>query len=172
MKSIADFRRIFEAHFTPLVKYSFGITQDKEQSKDIVQSFFIQIWKQYSPEQFHSFEAFAFSSVRNKSLTWLRDQKKFVGDLPEMPAPFQGPIEHDQEYPKYLLESAILSLPDKCKEVFVLSKLDGLTYPEIAVVLDLSVKTVERQISIGLSKLREALEPHRELFMDTLNERS
>lgn len=172
MKNIADFRKLFETHFTPLVKYSYGITQNKEQSKDIVQAFFIQIWSRYTLDQFDSFEAFAFFSIKNKSLTWLRDQKKFVPDLPEMMVNERRVVEEDPHYPKYLLESAIRSLPKRCKEVLMLSKLEGLTYPEVAEALNLSIKTVERQISIGLSKLRETLEPHRELFMESLNERS
>ena len=170
MKNIEDFRKLFETHFTPLVKYAYIITGNKEQSKDIVQSFFVQVWHQYSMEGFDNFEVFAFISVRNKCFTWLKSQKRFIGELPD---DFELPSDHrfrDDQYSSYLLESAIRNLPNKCREIFMLSKLDGLTYPEIADVLNLSVKTVERQIGIGLTKLRKALAPYREQFMDTLNE--
>jgi RNA polymerase sigma-70 factor (ECF subfamily) len=168
MEKIADFRRLFECHFTPLVKYSYTITKDKEQSKDIVQSFFVEIWKQQKLDQIESFEAFAFHSIKNRSMSHLRDRKKFEGSIPELSVDLSSRI-HDEHFPRYLLESAILGLPDKCREVFILSKIDGLTYEEIAGVLNLSVKTVEKHIGNGLQKLKEKLAPHREMFLESVN---
>ena len=59
---------------------------------------------------------------------------------------------------KEAVQKAILSLPEKCREVFTLSKLDGLKNREIADKLNISEKTVERHMSIALSKLREELD--------------
>lgn len=168
MKNIADFRKLFEIHFTPLVKYAYSITEDKEQSKDIVQTFFVNVWHSHDLREFNNFESFAFVSVRNRCFTWLRSQKRFLGDVPEGAVSMGMNEIQDPEYPAYLLESAIRNLPEKCREIFMLSKIDGLTYPEIADVLNLSIKTVERQIGIGLAKLREALAPHRDLFVNAL----
>lgn len=171
MESIADFRRLFECHFIPLVKYAYTITKDKEQSKDIVQNFFADLWKDQKLGQINSFEAFAFHAVKNKSITWLRDNKKFVSVVPDSAVHESDPVQ-DPHFPKYLLESAILGLPDKCREVFVLSKQDGLTYEEIAETLNVSVKTVEKHISTGLQKLKEKLAPHKVLFLESVNKNS
>lgn len=167
MEKIADFRNLFECHFSPLVKYSYTITKDKEQSKDIVQNFFVDIWKNQRVEEIESFEAFAFHSIKNKSVSYLRDMKKFERIVPELSINQNG-LVHDQHFPMYLLESAILGLPDKCREVFVLSKQHGLTYDEIAKALNVSVKTVEKHISTGLRKLKEKLAPHKELFLESV----
>ena len=59
-----------------------------------------------------------------------------------------------------LVQKAINQLPEKCKAIFVLSREEGLTYQEIANQLDLSVKTVENQMSIALKKMRAALKPY------------
>jgi RNA polymerase sigma-70 factor (ECF subfamily) len=171
MERIADFRKLFECHFIPLVKYSYTITKDKEQSKDIVQSFFADMWKDQKINEINSFEAFAFHAVKNKSITYLRDNKKFVSEVPELAVIESGPI-HDSHFPKYLLESAILGLPDKCREVFILSKQDGLTYEEIAETLNLSVKTVEKHISAGLQRLKEKLAPYKVLFLESMTKNS
>jgi RNA polymerase sigma-70 factor (ECF subfamily) len=168
MERIADFRKLFECHFTPLVKYSYTITKNKEQSKDIVQNFFVDMWKNQKITQIESFESFAFSSVKNKSMTYLRDMKKFERAFPE-PSVNQEASIHDQHFPNYLLESAILSLPDKCREVFILSKQNGLTYDEIAEALNVSVKTVEKHVSTGLQKLKEKLAPYKALFLESVN---
>jgi RNA polymerase sigma-70 factor, ECF subfamily len=171
MERIAGFRRLFECHFIPLVKYAYTITKDKEQSKDIVQNFFADLWKDQKIVHIESFEAFAFHAIKNKSINYLRDHRKFVSVVPELPVSESDPI-HDSHFPKYLLESAILSLPGKCREVFILSKQDGLTYEEIAETLNLSVKTVEKHISTGLQKLREKLTPYRVLFLESVNKNS
>jgi RNA polymerase sigma-70 factor (family 1) len=168
MERIADFRKLFECHFTALVKYSYTITKDKEQSKDIVQNFFADIWKNQKITQIDSFESFAFYSIKNRSMSYRRDIKKFERSVPEQSINQEDAI-HDQHFPMYLLESAILSLPDKCREVFILSKQDGLTYDEIAEALNVSVKTVEKHISTGLQKLKEKLAPYKALFLESVN---
>lgn len=56
------------------------------------------------------------------------------------------------------LDEAIALLPEKCREVFVLSKIEGLKNREIAEKLNISEKTVERHMTIALSKLREELD--------------
>jgi RNA polymerase sigma-70 factor, ECF subfamily len=168
MEKIADFRRLFECHFIPLVKYSYTITKDKEQSKDIVQNFFVDIWKNQKIDQIESFESFAFHAIKNKSLSYRRDMRKFESQVPELSIGQDAAI-HDQHFPGYLLESAILGLPEKCREVFILSKRDGLTYKEIAEVLNVSVKTVEKHISNGLQKMKEKLAPYKTLFLESVS---
>ncbi|MBT1686844.1 RNA polymerase sigma factor [Dawidia soli] len=167
MEKIAEFRKLFECHFTPLVKYSYAITKDKEQSKDIVQNFFADIWKNGMIDRIESFESFAFHAIKNKSLTYLRSIKKFESLVPELSID-QDPGVHDQHFPGYLLEAAILGLPDKCREVFMLSKMDGLTYEEIADTLNVSVKTVEKHIHNGLQKIKEKLAPYKALFLESV----
>lgn len=168
MKNLREFRLLFECHYTPLVSTSYGITKNKEQSKDIVQNFFVYIWQSASLDKIQNFEAFAYSSVRNKSLNFLRDDKKFARELPEL-AIHDREINSHPDYARYLLAAAIRQLPKKCKEIFLLTKEEGLTYEEVAQTLNLSIKTVERQMSIGLKKLRESLTPHKEVFLN--NER-
>ena len=63
----------------------------------------------------------------------------------------------DSEYRKYIL-SAINELPDRCREIFIRCKIDGMTYPEVAGLLEISVKTVETQMSTALKRLRKNLD--------------
>ena len=71
----------------------------------------------------------------------------------------QRNIEDESE--KYVrleqIHSAIHSLPEKCRQVFLMSKINGLSYAEIAEYLGISVKTVENQIVRGLKLIREKL---------------
>ena len=63
----------------------------------------------------------------------------------------------DTELLKKKIQYAIDQLPEKCRNIFVLSRYGGLTYAEIAEDLEISVKTVENQMSIALKKLKESL---------------
>ena len=62
------------------------------------------------------------------------------------------------------LHKAIEKLPGKCRQIFILNKLEGLTQKEIAEYLGISVKTVENQVAIAVSKLRDELKPFMHLF--------
>lgn len=66
----------------------------------------------------------------------------------------------DRELFYQLLQAAVESLPEKCREIFILSREEQLSYKEIAQVKDISVKTVENQMGIALKKIREYLVSH------------
>ena len=66
----------------------------------------------------------------------------------------------DRELFYRLLQAAVESLPEKCKEIFILSREEQLSYKEIAQVKEISVKTVENQMGIALKKIRQYLTTH------------
>jgi len=70
-------------------------------------------------------------------------------------APFHDLIEESEMYSQ--VNSTINQLPEKCREIFILCRQDGLKYSEIARKLNISVKTVEMQMGIALKKIRSSL---------------
>ena len=66
----------------------------------------------------------------------------------------------DRELFYQLLQAAVESLPEKCREIFILSREEQLSYKEIAQVKEISVKTVENQMGIALKKIREYIASH------------
>jgi RNA polymerase sigma-70 factor (ECF subfamily) len=92
----------------------------------------------------------------------LRDQKKFISsDNPEEAGQFTENTIDTDHLEAAELESRIWQiingLPEKCKEIFILNRFEGKKYQEIADQLDISVKTVETQMSKALKTLREHL---------------
>ena len=63
-----------------------------------------------------------------------------------------------------IIQNAINSLPEKCREIFVLSRIEGLQYKEIASQLNISINTVENQMAIALKKLRIKLKENLPLY--------
>ena len=135
-------------------------------AKEIVQESFINLWeKRQSIDALKSVKSYITTSIRNKCLNYLRDTKKFNTEIILSDVLFH---EIDFEQSDKLIEEelndkinfAIDELPDKCKEVFQLNRFENLKYKEIAVKLDISIKTVETQMSKALKHLREKLKDY------------
>jgi RNA polymerase sigma-70 factor, ECF subfamily len=116
-----------------------------------------------------SIKAYLTKAVRNTSLNYI-EKHKYKKHLTDSLS--DGSIEllaWDSEYPlgqfyekelTELIESSIESLPDSCREVFLLSRNKEMTYSDIAEDLGISVNTVKTQMKIALSRLRKKLHEH------------
>jgi len=138
--------------------------KDFESAKEIAQDSFVNLWeKRESVDVSKSVKSYLTTIVYNKSLNYLRDHKKFNRDLlqAENLFPFISGGESDDEVIsgelKNKIESAINDLPEKCREVFQLNRFQDMKYQQIADFLNISIKTVEAQMSKALKHMREKL---------------
>jgi len=136
--------------------------QDNQRAQDVVQDVFMNFWRKRDTLDIDlKVKSYLFTAVRNKALEVLRHEKmkENHADTVRINELLRYDIEDEAE--KYVrlekIHAAIGTLPDKCREVFSLSKLNGLSYNEIANHLNISVKTVENQIVRALKLLREKL---------------
>ena len=131
-------------------------------AKDIVHNVFVNLWeKRDQLDASTSFKSYLFTAVHNRSLNYIRDQKKF--DKNEFVPETNEAINYESadslettELQKKI-NNAIDSLPEKCREIFLLNRFEELKYQEIADKLNISIKTVETQMSKALKTLREKL---------------
>ena len=132
---------------------------DLDEAKGLVHEAFIALWEKFEslpPDA--NFSSYLYTTVRNKSLNYKRDKKKqvMIEHVPEHVLS----EENDHLVAKELeleIEMAIQSLPEKCRMVFELNRMEGLKYLQIAEKMAISVKTVEAHMSKALSVLRERL---------------
>jgi len=156
------FEQLFKEHFIPLCNFARGFVLDADSAKEIVQDVFINLWqKRETIEQEKSVKAYLFQSVRNRCLNYIRDNQKFRSHYLDVELEQNRPAEDydllvSEEIQK-TIEAAIQKLPDKCREVFKLSRFGEMKYNDIAMKLGISVKTVEVHISKALKILREEL---------------
>jgi RNA polymerase sigma-70 factor (ECF subfamily) len=143
--------------------FALQYTRDQDTAREITQEAFISLWeKRASIDLSKPVKTYLSTTVRNKCLNWLRDNKKFNREILDI----EGLIS-DKSYiqPDRLIEAeirekiaiAIDRLPQKCREIFVLNRYENLKYQEIANRLDISVKTVETQMSKALQHMRNQL---------------
>lgn len=159
-----EFQTIYHQHFNGLANYAYAVLKDKDAAKDVVQDVFLDLWnKRASLEIKTSLEAYLVRAVKFKSIDFIRKDKtkqQYVANMTPSTIPItednQGEDEQRVEQKKRLAY-AIAQLPTKCRQVFLLSRLNGYTYKEIAAEMDISTKTVENQISRALKLLRQKL---------------
>ena len=161
------FETLFTKHYPPLVEYVYRIIHDREAAKDIVSEIFCQLWdERWNLDIQYSFQSYLYKMAYHKSISSLRHQvviQKYIAtstaDL-YFQQIIQTPEEEmdllSKDFYHYLME-AVDKLPPRCKEIFILSKIEHKSHQKIAEMLNISVKTIETQLSIALTRLRKEL---------------
>lgn len=150
---------LFKQYYRPLCLYAAHyLNGDIVASEDIVQECFVKLW-QHDDNNWRNItdkRAFLYTAVRNACIDTLRRQHPEMTSID--PSDLEGTISDEVAVDRSEREAKVWEiingLPDRCREVFLMSKRDGMTYNEIAEELDISVKTVEHQISKAMKKLR------------------
>lgn len=135
--------------------FALRIVGDADMAEDIVATTFANVWQKINEGlEIDNFKAYLYQAVRNECLLYLRNKKETVGleNIQEVDEETMDTAERDAKIWK-----AIEDLPPKCREVFLLSKRDGLSNEEIAEKMGISIKTVKNQMTKAFSRLREAL---------------
>jgi RNA polymerase sigma-70 factor, ECF subfamily len=155
----SDFEKLFKETFRPLTAFALKYVGDIDEAKGIVHDVFVNLWEKLSHlSQDSNHKSYLYTAVRNRCLNHIRDRKKHVmlseavtGGLTESVNPLET-TELERE-----IAAGIALLPDKCRQVFELSRGEGLKYAQIAERLGISVKTVEAQMTKAMSSLRAHL---------------
>lgn len=154
------FSLLFEGYYAGLSFFAMKYLNDLDLGRSLVQQVFIDLWQNRQKiEVKKSVKSYLFQTVRNRCIDYLRKAKTVV-EVSELHADMEEVPFHDLVEEAELNErinSAVSQLPEKCREVFLLCRFEGLKYAEIARELNISIKTVEMQMGIALKKLRENL---------------
>lgn len=153
------FRHLFETYFTPLCRFMSLYVHEKQIVEELALDIFTYVWENRQTLQIQlSFKAYLFQAARNKCLNVLR-QKKLTVPINNEDFEVEDPNEISLETEELfaLIQEAIMALPEKCKEVFQLSRNENLTNQEIATQLNISTKTVEAQITKALKRIKDFL---------------
>lgn len=164
------YHSLFNEYYAVLSVFAKKYTGDLDSAKDIVQDVFVNIYEQRENLNIHtSLKSYLYQSVRNRSLNYLKhiqiDQKhksnilytsKDENDCNDKM------LEAELEAKIYTIVSA---LPKQCQNIYNLSRVQGLKTKEIAEQLNISIRTVEKQISNALKALRENLSGYFKLLI-------
>lgn len=156
------FDELFRTWYPSLVRSAESIVRSRAVAEEIVQDVMLELWRRresLAPDT--SPQAYLFQSTRNRSLNHVRHERVERRSEPSVAGPVDvaasAPARLAEEEIDVALKNAVADLPERCREVFELSRTHGLKYSEIATVLGISVKTVEAQMGKALRSLRVKL---------------
>ena len=164
-----DYKTHFEELYIPLCQFVLKFINDRDVAEDIVQDNFVYLWENWARlAKIDSVKAYMFAAVKNKSLTYL--QKRYVKNTLHQIEDYQDSMI-DNQHPTALellecqeleaiLERALNNLPERCRIIFTMKRFGGKSNKEIAKDLDISVKTVEAQMTIAIKKLIGFINAH------------
>lgn len=159
----AIFKIVFEELYPSVVAYVLTLTGDEAKAKDIAQNSFIALWeKRKKLREKSSLRPYLFKVAYNLYINQYHKEKFRKKVLEEFKYDALQKIiskEEDQDDDRQKrLQEIIDALPVKCRKILLLNKKDGKKYKDIAVLLNISVKTVESQMRIAYIKIREGFE--------------
>jgi len=161
--SDAAFAAIFRAHYAGLVTSAERLLRERAPAEDVAQEVMLELWRRREtlPADM-SLRAYLHQSARNRALNHIRHARVQRQGEPHVRPPTPAPPADAGARTGELqaaMHRAIGDLPPDVRETFQMSRVDLLTYPEIAKVLEISVKTVEARMGRALKLLRERLAP-------------
>jgi len=167
------FEKIFRAYYKDLHGFAYSYVRCRDQSEDIVQTIFLRIWENkedWDPPG--KVRHYLFNAIRNEALNLIRHaniQSKTEEEVAELFTDLNS-RSYKEENPELIelrnaIQEEIDSLPDRCREIYLLNRRSGLTYTEIADYLGVSINTVGTQMGRALKILRINLSGYLPLFI-------
>lgn len=157
---------IARTYYQPLFGYVMSMVRERESAEELVQDVFVNFWaKREKINITTSLKAYLYRAARNHTLNFIKRRNfelNYQRSLAERMTRYHNDTEqtfHFSELEKRLNES-IQALPEKRKEIFMMSRFEDLTYKEIATALDIPVRQVHYQIGLALKELRTKLKGH------------
>ncbi|HAA16115.1 MAG TPA: RNA polymerase subunit sigma-70 [Cytophagales bacterium] len=133
---------------------------DLDQAEDLAQEAFVRLWKHCAEVAWATAKGFLFTAANRLFLNTISHNKVVMRFEKENPMEHNTPnpefVMQEQEF-KSKLEDAISSLPDRQRQIFLLNRIDKMSYKEIAEHMDISVKAVEKSLGKVMKKLRESV---------------
>lgn len=153
-------QQLYDEHQPSLLSFATFLAGNREDALEIVNDVFISLWQnRNSFKEIKSIKSYLFSSVKNRSINHIRKKKLEVTNLwPENEqSTFRADAVIEEKEHQTALENLMNELPPRCRQVFAMSRIDQLSYAEIAELLDISIKTVESQMGKALKLFRKRM---------------
>lgn len=156
------FELVFRTYYSPLCRYAMHYLHDPSEAEEVVQDMFCKLWMKHAELEINtSLRSYLFKATKNHCINFIEHAKvqvkyrQYLGFQIKNPSVTPSGIEEKEM--KRRISDILSMLPEKRREIFELSRFEGLRYQEIAERLNISTKTVEAQISKALDFLRKGL---------------
>lgn len=154
------FDAIYEKYWKRLFYYAYRIFENKEVCEDVVQEVFVKLWSRATENEIHHLEAYLFKATKYQISNTIRNLKKTTpldDILPNLSLEIPIDKAYELKETTVLIHRSVERLPDKCKEVYILSREQNLSNKHIALQMNISVRTVEAHLYKALKFIRRSL---------------
>ena len=170
--TITDYESTFREHYEPLTRYAHSILKSQEEAEDAVQRLFIKFWEKRFELQIDNVRAYLYRATYNTCLNQVKSNKNSLKHVPESEVQIHASDDASNgvlgDELQTQIEQAMEVLPEKCRQVFQLSRFEEKSYKEISEELNISVKTVENHIAKALKIMRSELSEYLPLLLITI----
>lgn len=167
-KNVKGLECLFDRYYKPLVVWAATFLHDVSLAEDIVQDFFIKLWKRNFSENLlpGTLKSYLYISVRNLAINSLMkvDPLKRACDVAYYEEPWEEYSDFEEEVIRKV-EDALGKLPTRSQEIVRCVYLKGMSYKEVALELDISVSTVNTLLVNAMRKLRRTLDGEKSIFI-------
>lgn len=155
------FEKCYKDYFADLYRFLMLYCNDAKQREDVIQDVFATLWQRVDFDKIDNIRAYLFNSVKNRLLNQIRDGKRRNELLERWQSALTNENNssecYDIEALCNIVNAAVESLPPRCREIYLLNRKDKLKYTQIATYLGISINTVENQMGLALSRIRDAI---------------
>jgi len=159
------FKDLFDLFSDGLYRFAFSILKNKQLAEETVSDVFFSIWmRRRSISKIENFKPYIFTSARNAALNYIAKEKRnnmvWIEDVkvPLLMEDISPESELITSELRDAIAQAIDNLPERCKLIYSLAKIEQLKYKEIASILGISVKTIDHQLTIAIKKIGTEIE--------------
>jgi RNA polymerase sigma-70 factor (ECF subfamily) len=163
------FEILFHKYYVYLCSFATKIISNNAAAEEIVQDFFVKLWERREQLTIEtSIKNYLFRSVKNLCINYIQHNRTKIRYTQKVISEMAKNDSDDDSFPEIELarkiKESIDLLPEKRKEIFRLSRQEGLKYHEIATKLNISIKTVETQMGLAIKTLRDKLKNYSSFF--------
>lgn len=173
-----DFENIYLAYFSKMKHFAKVYVLSNEEAENIVQDVFTELWEQGDARLgYANLISYLFISVKNRCLNYLRHQAVVQESSDKIQEEYRLTLQAglnslevldldflSERNIEEIVRKALDSLPERCRQIFVMNKIEGKKQKEIANLLNLSIHTIETQMAIAYRYLRKELKNYFLLF--------
>ncbi|MCO6358333.1 RNA polymerase sigma factor [Roseivirga pacifica] len=159
--TLSEFRNIFDQYYNPIKNFLYFKCGDIALSEDLSQDVFVKLWEKRDEVNLDTVKSYVYTIANNMLLNKIRHDKvvlNFVEKHKTRQEEKSPQFALEEKEFRTRLENIISAMPEKQRTVFLMNRIDELTYKEIAERLDLSVKAIEKRMHGALEHLRNNLD--------------
>jgi RNA polymerase sigma-70 factor (ECF subfamily) len=158
--NIKEFENLFRKMYTELCHYAFKFVKDMDVAEEVVQDLFYNYWKNRERIEIKtSLKSYLYQATKNRSLKVIEHnavRTRYSQEMQAQQTQFETEPQQQVEAEELseIIDKTLNQLPERCRQIFMMNRFDGMKYHEIADKLSVSVKTVEANMGKALKLFR------------------